>query len=312
MRGFVLAAGFGTRLRPLTEHVPKALVPVCGEPLLKRSIDLLHENGINEVAVNAHYLAEQIYDFKKSSGYEFEIFHEEGEIRGTGGAFPFAKSFLYEDDSFCVVNADIVTNANIKKHGKKFMESDAVCMLVAAPARTVGSILMDKDTNDYRGIANLENKNIDAIDVDFIGITFYKKEFLDNITEEDFSIVPVWERLQKNGMKVTVALDEELYWQDTGTPEQFAKVHFDMLQGVIDLELPPHINIIKAIPAAMADTHGDNVAQKLLGSSWVGDAHLDYVKTIKNSIILDSAKVAKHSIVENCIATPWGDIEFNG
>lgn len=310
MRGFILAAGFGTRLRPLTEHVPKALVPVCGEPLLKRSLDLLNKNGIDEIAANAHYLAEQIYDFRDSSGYEFDIFHEKGEIRGTGGAFYFAKKFLNEDDAFCVVNADIVTNANIKKLGKKFMESDAICMLVASPAEASGTILMNETTGNYCGIAN-DNQKSDCLPVDFIGMTFYKREFLNHITEDDFSIVPVWSRLQEEGQNVIVALDRELYWQDTGTPEQYVKVHQDMLNGKIDLEVAPHINIYKAIPLAVADTHNEQLINRVQGTCWIGDADLNSVTFIKNSIIFDNAKVNGRKSIENSIVTPWGDIGFN-
>lgn len=311
MRGFVLAAGFGTRLRPLTEHIPKALVPVCGEPLLKRSLDLLHKNGIDEIAANAHYLAEQIYDFRNSSGYEFEIFHEEGKIRGTGGAFPFAKSFLQEDDSFCVVNADIVTNVNIKKIAEKFIASDSICTLVAAPAKDNGSILMNKENGVYCGIANREDSLKSALAVDFIGLTFYKKEFLEQITEDDFSIVPVWTRLQQKGFNVNVELDTDLYWQDTGTPQQFVKVHQDMLNCKIDLEIPPHINVYKAVPAAVADTHGDTLIQKIQGLCWVGNTDLSKVTTIRDSIIFDNAKVNGRSVLENTIVTPWGDIALN-
>lgn len=309
MRGFVLAAGFGTRLRPLTEHVPKALVPVCGEPLLKRSLDLLNKNGITVNAANAHYLAEQIFEFRSASGYEFEIFHEEGEIRGTGGAFPFAKSFLDKDDSFCVVNADIITNANLKKMSEEFLDSDSICMLVAAPAKGKGSILMDEDSFDYRGIVGNENTTGKA--VDFIGISFYKKEFLDKIGEEDFSIVPVWKRLQDEGHRVTIKLDCDLYWQDTGTPAQFAKAHFDMLQKNITLEMPPHMNLVDSLPIAIADTYEESIINKVDGSCWIGNSDLDDVISISKSIILDNAMIDDRKNINNSILTPWGDIEID-
>ena len=99
MRGFVLAAGFGTRLRPLTDHIPKALVPVCGKPLLARSLAFLRGHGVTEIAVNSHYLADKIESFRREQKECFSLFHEEGNIRGTGGALYFAGEFLSGDEA---------------------------------------------------------------------------------------------------------------------------------------------------------------------------------------------------------------------
>ena len=86
MKAFLLAAGAGTRLRPLTDHVPKCLVPVCGKPLLAHWFDLLLTQGVDEVLVNTHHLAQQVHDFVASHprARQVSVLHEE-RLLGTGG-----------------------------------------------------------------------------------------------------------------------------------------------------------------------------------------------------------------------------------
>ena len=94
LTGFILAAGFGTRLRPLTDHLPKALISVCGKPLLQRALEFYENNRVKPIGVNSHHFPEFIKSFKNNSAIPFELFHETGAIRGTGGALLFAREFL--------------------------------------------------------------------------------------------------------------------------------------------------------------------------------------------------------------------------
>jgi len=86
LKAFLLAAGAGTRLRPLTDHVPKCLVPVCGKPLLAHWLDLLLTQGVDEVLVNTHHLAGQVHEFVASHprARQVSVLHEE-RLLGTGG-----------------------------------------------------------------------------------------------------------------------------------------------------------------------------------------------------------------------------------
>ena len=87
MKAMILAAGLGTRLKPLTDRMPKALVPVAGEPMLKRVIEQLKEVGFTHIVINVHHLAEQITDYLKENnnfGIEIEISDEQAELLDTG------------------------------------------------------------------------------------------------------------------------------------------------------------------------------------------------------------------------------------
>lgn len=111
MRGFVLAAGLGTRLRPLTNTLPKPLVPVGGVPLLERALRQMAAAGVHEVAVNAFHLAEQIVDFVgdgRRFGVEATVFVEGPEVLGTGGGLRNARSFLQSGgEAFVLANGDV-------------------------------------------------------------------------------------------------------------------------------------------------------------------------------------------------------------
>ena len=111
----IFAAGLGTRLKPLTDHMPKALVPVAGKPMLEHVILKLIASGFNEIVINVHHFAEQIIDFlkeKNNFGIKIWISDETEELLDTGGGIKKASSLLNEP--FLVHNADILSNVDLK------------------------------------------------------------------------------------------------------------------------------------------------------------------------------------------------------
>lgn len=117
MKAFLLAAGYGTRLRPLTETVPKCLVPVCGEPLLGWWLQLLNQHDITEVLINTHYLPEPVRAFIKeynrgNTGLRvYETY--EPELLGSGGTILANRDFVKGESSFLICYADNLTDADL-------------------------------------------------------------------------------------------------------------------------------------------------------------------------------------------------------
>ena len=112
MKAMVFAAGLGTRLRPLTDHQPKALVNVGGVPMLERVILRLKGAGFDDITVNVHHFGEQIIDFlqeKRYAGVTIHISDERDLLLDTGGGILKAKPFLEGNEPFLVHNADIMT-----------------------------------------------------------------------------------------------------------------------------------------------------------------------------------------------------------
>ena len=125
MKAFLLAAGLGTRLRPLTNETPKCLIQIKGKPLLVYWIELITAHGINEVLINLHYLPNKVKSFIKNyptSAISFTLF-EEPTLLGSAGTLKANKDFVANEENFFILYADNLTNINLTEllnfHKKK-------------------------------------------------------------------------------------------------------------------------------------------------------------------------------------------------
>ncbi len=119
MKAFLLAAGYGTRLRPLTNTIPKCLVPICGKPLLAWWVDLFEKYDVKEVMINTHYLPDAVREFIKRHNQKNKqvklIEFYEPELLGSGGTILANKAFVENEEDFLICYADNLTNLNLKK-----------------------------------------------------------------------------------------------------------------------------------------------------------------------------------------------------
>lgn len=118
MKAIVFAAGLGTRLRPVTDHIPKALVQVGGVTMLERVIRKVRAAGIDEIVVNAHHFADKVEDFLAGNpevGSGVRISREEGEALETGGGVRHARTLLEGSGSFLMHNVDILSDMDLKR-----------------------------------------------------------------------------------------------------------------------------------------------------------------------------------------------------
>ncbi len=146
MKAMIFAAGLGTRLKPLTDHMPKALVPVAGKPMLEHVIEKLKASGVNEVVINVHHFANQIIDFLKAKdnfGIRIWISDETDELLDTGGGIQKASSYLNEP--FLVHNADILSNVDLKALYDYHLTSGNDATLLVSPRKTVRHLLFDEN-----------------------------------------------------------------------------------------------------------------------------------------------------------------------
>lgn len=117
MKAFLLAAGYGTRLKPITDTVPKCMVPIRGHPLLGWWLKLLREHGVKEVLINTHYLPEPVWSFIEAYNFEqtgltvFESY--EPDLLGSGGTIRANRAFVEGEDSFLICYADNLTDADL-------------------------------------------------------------------------------------------------------------------------------------------------------------------------------------------------------
>ena len=150
----IFAAGLGTRLKPLTDHMPKALVPVAGKPMLEHVIGKLKSAGFDEIVINVHHFADQIIDFLKEKdnfGIRIWISDESEELLDTGGGIK--KAAPYFDEPFLVHNADILSNIDLKAMYNYHLTSSNDATLLVSPRKTVRYLLFDEG-NRLQGWVN--------------------------------------------------------------------------------------------------------------------------------------------------------------
>ena len=141
----IFAAGLGTRLKPLTDHMPKALVPVAGKPMLEHVILKLKSFGVDELVINVHHFAQQIIDFLKEKdnfGIKIWISDETEELLETGGGIKKAAPFF--DEPFLVHNADILSNVDLKAMYDYHLTSGNDATLLVSPRNTVRYLLCNE------------------------------------------------------------------------------------------------------------------------------------------------------------------------
>jgi len=162
MKAMILAAGTGTRLKPLTDMIPKALIPVRGIPMLEHIILKIKATGFTQIIVNTHHFGEQIIDFLASNdsfGIDIRISDERQSLLETGGAIKHAKDFLNGDESFLVHNVDIFSNVDLKAMYRAHTESDSLATLLVSNRPSSRQLLFDKD-NRLCGWRNRETGEV--------------------------------------------------------------------------------------------------------------------------------------------------------
>ena len=166
MKAMIFAAGLGTRLKPITDTMPKALVPVCGQPLLYHVINKLVAAGYDDLVVNVHHFPDQIIHYLHSHdfGARIAVSDERDFLRETGGGIRYAKHLLTEDEipgqagndgiePFLVHNVDIVSNLDLNWLREQHREG-ALATLVASERKTQRYFLFDED-NRLKGWTNI-------------------------------------------------------------------------------------------------------------------------------------------------------------
>ncbi len=160
MKALVFAAGLGTRLKPLTDTMPKALVPVGGKPLLCHVISRLKDAGIDDVVVNVHHFADQIINYLKEQdnfGIKISVSDERDLLRETGGGIRHARRFL-EGGPFLIHNVDIISDLDIPWFISQ-ARPDALATVLVSDRKTKRYLLFDDDMRMV-GWSNIENGEV--------------------------------------------------------------------------------------------------------------------------------------------------------
>ncbi|HEY3705943.1 MAG TPA: nucleotidyltransferase family protein [Terracidiphilus sp.] len=226
MKAMVLAAGLGTRLRPLTNDRPKALVEVGGRTMLEITLERLRAFGVQDVIVNVHHYADMIIRYLRAHenfGMRIEVSCEE-ELLDTGGGIKKAAWFFLEDDQpFLVHNVDVLSTIDLGRLVSAHQDSGAMATLAVQERKTSRYLLFDRDGTlcGRRGSADELVRDCAApAALAFSGIHVLSPEVLRRMTEEGaFSIISTYLRLAGEGKKIAAFRADEYRWRDLGRVE---------------------------------------------------------------------------------------------
>jgi len=240
MKAMILAAGFGTRLRPLTDTVPKPLLPVGGIPLIVWNLLLLRRHGITDVLINVHHLGTLIEKaLGDGSQYGMQVsYSREQDILGTGGGLKQGESY-FVGEPFVVVNGDTLFELDLDDLIERHRASASIATMVIRQdpeAARWGEILVD-DRGFVRSIAGRPLPGGGARGGHmFAGIhVMHPRLLVDVEAGKPSSIIDAYVRALERGERVS---SHRLsgYWSDVGTPERYAQAQRDAESGAIRLE----------------------------------------------------------------------------
>lgn len=258
---FVLAAGLGTRLRPLTDHRPKPLVPVCGVPLLAYSLALCQKYGLTDVIVNAHHLAPQIEAWAgEREGVRVTVSTELPEILGTGGGLKRVQGLLAE--RFVILNGDVLQDVDLRALLEQVPDGGGALVLRpnAEDAEKYGHVSADATGTvvRMREFAAAAPQGEVAGDTHFTGIHAMHRGLLDD-AEAGFSCILRTAYTRRIGRRLVRGVRYAGPWLDIGDPEGYLATNLAVLRGELRFALDPF---------ARAGSVPDGV--QVRGRAWVG------------------------------------------
>jgi NDP-sugar pyrophosphorylase family protein len=228
MKAMILAAGLGTRLRPLTAVRPKALAPVANQPVIDILITYLKSNAISEIIVNVHSHFQQIVDHlrgDRQDGLKIEV-RVEDDILGTGGGIKNTADF-WGSDPFVVINGDIITDIDLRQAFESHLKNKPLATLILHDQIPYNQIKID-DQNNLIDIGNQNQTGRLA----FTGIHIIQPELLDHIPEVGFSsIIDCYRKLITAGKPIKSYIVCGHYWRDIGTVTSYKMANKEALRN---------------------------------------------------------------------------------
>ena len=223
----ILAAGGGTRLKPLTDLCPKVLVPVVNEPVLGRVIEFLEAHGVEEIVVNAHHHYQKMVDYLKQgnrSGVNMEI-RIEKKILGTGGGIKNTQDF-WGQDPFIVINGDILTDIDLRTVYEYHLKRNNLITMVLHDFPVHNKIRVDNEMNILSVGPGTNLKGALA----FTGIQVIDPEVLDTMPEnKNYSIIACYKKFIDLKKPLRGYLATGHSWVDIGTIPDYMRSNFELL-----------------------------------------------------------------------------------
>lgn len=223
-KAFILGAGLGTRLRPLTSKCPKPMVPILGQPLVKYIFDHLESVGVREMVINTHHCPEvyqKLIGDGHDLGLEIRYSHEE-ELLDTGGGLKKVEPF-FKNGTFIMYNGDILTNGNLSSAVEFHRKKGNLATLILGPWGAPQNVCLNEEgkITDLRGVLGDQHH----AKYTFLGIQILEPEIFKFIPpEKAVSIIDIYLELIRKGHKIGGYVWPECFWSDIGNLKSYQDV----------------------------------------------------------------------------------------
>ncbi|HTZ87333.1 MAG TPA: NDP-sugar synthase [Solirubrobacteraceae bacterium] len=305
MKAMVLAAGLGTRLRPLTYEITKPMVPVLDRPVMEHILDLIDRHEFDGTIANLHYFPDSIREhFGDRIDYRFE-----GELLGTAGGVRNCADF-FGDEPFLVISGDALTDIDLTALAKRHREAGGIATLAVKrvpDTREYGVVLHDEDGR-ITGFQEKPEPSEALSDLGNCGIYMFDPRIFDYFPDRPFVdwAKDVYPALLENDVPFYIHELSE-YWNDVGSLGELRQGTFDALQGKLRLEMQgtevkPGVTVVGDSPLR-EDTEID-------GSVWIGrDVQLGENVRLMGPIVLgDGARVGDGAQLRESIVFPGTEV----
>ena len=312
-QAFILAAGFGTRLRPLTAHLPKPLVPVCGVPLLSWSPALCARHGLTEVIVNGHWMADALEAWEgRHEGCDVTLSVEQPEILGTGGGLKKVVGQLAS--RFAVLNGDVLHDVDLTELLGAVREGGGAMALRPDPqdAPKYGVVAADASATVVR-LTSLAGAPAEG-EVDetthFTGIHALDRTALDRISE-GFACIVRQGYAEMVPERRVGAIRYGGPWLDCGDPEAYLETNLAVLRGTVRGAVEPQTRAGFAVRGDQSFGDATQVAgARIQGSCWIGrGARIEAGAVLQDCVVGAGAVVRAGTRLERCVV--WDGVEVS-
>jgi len=300
MKAIILSAGYGTRLRPLTDRLPKPLMPVLGTPVLSHIIQRLQECNVSDIGINIHHKFEMIEDYlevkhaKQNITLSFEKY-----ILGVAGGIGGFREYLKGEDLFIVHNGDILSNISLNTIFQEQKGRVPFCTMVVHDCDGYNNVSVDEDGNviDIRGVIKPDAASSLLA---YTGISFMSSEILNLIPEGPSDLVPfLLDIIKKEKGMVKAVKVKDCAWMDVGTIGNYFSVHKEVLvnkKPLITKDLVPQNSLF----------WGENavVGEGVEFSGFVSAGRGAVIKKgcrMENCIVWDNVVVEEKSVIKNSV-----------
>ncbi len=311
INAFILAAGLGERLRPITDHIPKPLVPILGKPVIQSVLEKISGLPVNKIGINLHYKKELIEAWLKQSSFNNSVtLFPEDPILGTGGALKNAESLL-RDDAFIVHNADIFSDIDLEKLVEFHLSSGDLATLAVHNCPEFNNLVIDDNgyLSEIGTMCSLFCPPSSRL-LAFTGTAVYRPEFLQFLPERNSSVVHAWLKAVSSGRKIGTMDVTGCYWSDIGAPLSYARTVVHMLRKNGEtVYIHPSVDWCKGIELdgyIALEKNGNPPAPSF---NKEGNDARDIF--LRNCIVLPDADFSSSHFFENCILGPAFKIDLN-